>query len=101
MNNESKKVKIGNLESIEDDEELQEEEDPESQTKIVSREPEHTDQEEISETDQMFRSNEEKLLDADENGNQTLFINDYDQKQRDQMVIPYAKLAESRAETIG
>jgi len=90
-----------NVESIEDDEELQEEEDPESQTKIVSREPEHTGEEEISETDQMFRSNEEKLLDADENGNQTLFINDYDQKQRDQMVIPYAKLAESRAETIG
>jgi len=90
-----------NVESTEDDEELQEEEDPESQTKILSREPEHTGQEEISETDQMFRSNEEKLLDADENGNQTLFINDYDQKQRDQMVIPYAKLAESRAETIG
>ena len=90
-----------NVESIEDDEELQEEEDPESQTKIVSREPEHTGQEEISETDQMFRSNEEKLLDADENGNQTLFINDYDQKQRDEMVVPYAKLAESRAETIG
>jgi len=90
-----------NTESTEDDEELQEEEDPESQTKIASREPEHTGQEEISETDQMFRSNEEKLLDADENGNQTLFINDYDQKQRDQMVIPYAKLAESRAETIG
>ena len=85
----------------EDDEELQEEEDAESQTKIASPEPEHNGQEEISETDQMFRSNEEKLLDADENGNQTLFINDYDQKQRDEMVIPYAKLAESRTETIG
>ena len=49
----------------------------------------------------MFRENEEKLVHMNEDGTQTLFINDYNQKERDQMVIPYAKLAESRAETIG
>jgi ACT domain-containing protein len=87
-------------EASDNDEELVEEEDEESKTKIVSLEPEHND-EEFSETDQIFRSNEEKLLDVNENGSQTLFINDYNQKQRDEMVVPYAKLAESRAETIG
>lgn len=87
-------------EASDNDEELVEEEDEESETKIVSLEPEHND-EEFSETDQIFRSNEEKLLDVNENGSQTLFINDYNQKQRNEMVVPYAKLAESRAETIG
>ena len=88
-------------EAPEDDEELVEKEDEESKTKIAAAEPEHNNEEEFSETDKMFRENEEKLVDMNEDGTQTLFINDYNQKERDQMVIPYAKLAESRAETIG
>lgn len=89
------------MESQTDGEELPEEEDEKSETKITSAEPEHTGQEEISETDQVFRSNEQKLLDVNSDGNQSLFISDYNQKERDQMIVPYAKLAESRAENIG
>ena len=77
-----------------------EEEETENESGVASVEPEHSD-EEVSVTDEMFRSNEEQLLDVNDNGEQTLFITDYNQKERDKLVISYAKLAESRAEKVG
>lgn len=76
------------------------EEDVESEAKVASPEPEHKD-EEVSVTDETFRSNEEQLIDVNEDGEQTLFISDYSQKERDKLVISYSELAESRAEMIG
>jgi hypothetical protein len=74
-------------------------EEVKSESKVSSPLPEHNGQ--VSVTDESFRSNEEKLLDVNEDGTQTLFINDYNQEERDRLIIPYAKLAESRAEVVG
>ncbi len=72
-----------------------------SSVSITPKTPEHNPiDEEISETDELFRLNEDKLLDVDEFGEQTLFIDDYNKSEIDQIVIPYAKLAESRAKRV-
>jgi ACT domain-containing protein len=76
------------------------EEEIESKSKTSSPLPEHNN-EPVSVTDETFRSNEEKLLDINENGTQTLLINDYNQEERDKLIVPYSKLAESRAEHVG
>jgi len=61
--------------------------------------PIHDEHEEISETDELFRSNEKELLDVNEDGRQTLLLNDYNQAERDRMIIPYAKLKQYREQT--
>jgi len=72
----------------------------EIKSKATSPKPEHND-EEVSVTDETFRSNEEQLLDVNDDGEQTLFISDYNQEERNNLIVPYAKLAESRAEVVG
>ena len=88
----------------EDSEKVSEEEgdqESEARARIKPQAPEHTPQaEDISETDELFRSNESQLLDVDEYGDQSIFITDYNKSEVDQIVVPYAKLAESRAEKI-
>jgi len=77
------------------------ESDSQSTVSISPKAPEHNPiDEEISETDELFRLNEDKLLDVDEFGDQTLFITDYNKNELDQIVIPYARLAESRAKKV-
>lgn len=66
----------------------------------ASNSPMHSDGEERSETDEMFRSNEKELLDLNEDGSQATFIADYNKSEIEQMVIPYSKLSASRNEKI-
>jgi len=98
-------VQEGDDETTEVNIEIIENEDEDKQQpslKVAPNAPIHNpDMEEVSETDESFRLNENKLLDVDEFGDQTLFISDYNKKEIAQIVVPYAKLAESRAEKVG
>ena len=51
---------------------------------------------EISDTDEFFRSKEKELVDLDENGCQTILINEYNNSEIDQLVISYDELAKDR-----
>ena len=80
----------------------EEDSDEDSKVKTKPAAPEHNPgAEHTSETDEAFRQNEEQLLEADEFGEQALYLSDYNKSEFDQIVIPYAKLAESRAEKVG
>ena len=85
-------------EDVEDTNESLEEDESEKEEggNITPAAPIHDEHEEISETDELFRSNEKELLDVNEDGRQTLLLNDYNQTERDRMIIPYAKLKQYR-----
>lgn len=78
-------------ESLEEDESEKEE-----GGNITPAAPIHDEHKEISETDELFRSNEKELLDVNEDGRQTLLLNDYNQAERDRMIVTYAKLKQYR-----
>ena len=68
---------------------------------MASNSPIHNDDEELSETDELFRSNEKELLDLNEDGSQTTFVSDYNKSEAEQMVIPYSKLSAARDKKVG
>ena len=70
-----------------EDKEVEEDKDAESKGNV---------EEDISETDEMFRRKEHTLLDTDEYGNQVLIGNDFNKEVAKRIVIPYAQLAKER-----
>tara|TARA_B100001094_G_scaffold234591_1_gene229557 strand:+ start:3287 stop:5461 length:2175 start_codon:yes stop_codon:yes gene_type:complete len=77
-------------ETSNEDEEETEEDTQESASNL----PEHT--EDVSLTDEIFRKNEEKLIEKDKLGRQPNIIQELPKKFRDAAVISYKKLAEDR-----
>lgn len=85
----------GDSQSLQSDSEPKEEESAESDSEPKAAKPEHSD-EETSVTDEIFRSQEQNLLDVDEDGKQDIFVRELSKAERDSCIFKYAKLAEAR-----
>ena len=73
------------------------EEEDEEEKSTVSSQPEHNPEEEVSVTDEIFRSKESSLIEQNSNGFQPIFINELSKETREKCIVPYAMLAADRA----
>ena len=77
-----------------DDAETEEQED-DNQESVSASEPKHS-QDDVSVTDEIFRSKEKNLLDTNEGGGQSLLIREVPKHLQEKVVTPYSKLKELR-----
>lgn len=71
----------------------------EDDSKMSSATPEHSD-DDISLTDEIYRSQESGLLDVDENGVQSMFISEMSKSVIDKAVVPFEELQAGRQKTM-
>lgn len=74
-----------------------EEEDDEEEKSTMSSQPKYNPEEEVSVTDEIFRSKESSLIDQGTNGSQPIFVNELSKETREKCIVPYAMLAADRA----
>ena len=80
-----------------DDEDSGEDDTEEEVAHVASKDPEHNEDEDVSLTDMMFRDSEERLLEQDKHGDQTLLGRDRGKDTIKSTVISYSDLKIQRA----
>ena len=81
-----------------DDEDSGEDDTEEEVAHVASKDPEHNEDEDVSLTDMMFRDSEERLLEQDKHGDQTLLGRDRGKDTIKSTVISYSDLKIQRAQ---
>jgi hypothetical protein len=81
-----------------DDEDSSEDDTEEEVAHVASKDPEHNEDEDVSLTDMMFRDSEERLLEQDKHGDQTLLGRDRGKDTIKSTVISYSDLKIQRAQ---